>query len=245
MTEGDYIVRYNKEIAFHTYKMALDGDLSSITGSGQFVQVSVPGKFLRRPISVSDIEGGALILVYKVIGQGTEVMSHMRQGDKVSLITGLGNGFDVAATKKKAMIIGGSVGVAPMMLLAKELLLRGCELEVALGFADAGTVFYAEEFERLGADVAVSTMDGSFGVKGVVTEAMSQLPDDYDYFYACGPKVMMKVLCETLTRPGEISMEERMGCGTGICYGCTCMTASGPKRVCADGPVFKKEDIVW
>lgn len=245
MQESKFTIANNERIARDTFKMTLVGDTSAIKASGQFVQVAVDGCFLRRPISVSDFEDGILTLVYKVVGKGTEVMSGMSSYDNVSLITGLGNGFDPERTQNAALLVGGSVGTAPLLLLAKQLVRRGCKVMVALGFASGDSVFYEKEFKALGAKVAIATDDGTLGVKGLVTKAIDLIPDDYDFFYACGPKVMLKALCETLEAPGQVSMEERMGCGTGICYGCTIKTMDGPRRVCADGPVFDKEDIVW
>lgn len=245
MRESEFIISGNERIAEATFRMTLEGDTSAISGSGQFVQIAVDGCFLRRPISVSDCRDGVLTIVYKVVGKGTDAMSRLAAGDKLSLIAGLGKGFDPSKAEKTALLVGGSVGAAPLLLLARELVARGCRVYAALGFASSDAVFYEKELKALGAKVAVATDDGSYGVKGLVTEAIETLDSDYDYFYACGPKPMLKALCRTLDCPGEISMEERMGCGTGICYGCTCMTTSGPKRVCADGPVFKKEEMVW
>lgn len=245
MKEIEFIIDSNCRVAEQTYRMVLNGDTSAISECGQFVQISIPGKFLRRPISVSDCTDGSFVLLYKVVGKGTDYMSKMQAGQPLNVITGLGHGFDPDACKDTALLVGGSVGAAPLLWLAKELIKRGRKVKVALGFANAGFAFYVDEFKALGAEVCVSTDDGSLGVKGIVTAAMAPFEGQYDYFYACGPKVMLRALSQNLDVPGEISMEERMGCGTGICYGCTCQTTAGPRRVCADGPVFKKEEIVW
>ena len=244
MKQVTFTVRENIPVASDTWRMLLEGDCSAITGSGQFVQLSLSGLFLRRPFSVSDATRGRLTIIYKVVGKGTAQMSALKAGDSIDAITGLGQGFHPEKTARKALLIGGSVGTAPLLLLARELLHAGKEVEVALGFNTASLVFYREEFERLGLKVHLATVDGTAGLKGVVTEAIKQA-GGYDYYYCCGSKVMMKAVAAFLDTPGEFSMEERMGCGTGICYGCSINTTLGPRRVCADGPVFGKEVLLW
>ena len=244
MKQVNFIVRENVPIAADTWKLVLEGDCSAISGSGQFVQLSIPGVFLRRPFSVSDVQDGLLTIVYKVVGKGTRYMTALKEGDSVDTITGLGKGFHPQKTGRKALLIGGSVGTAPLLLLARELLAAGKEVEVALGFNTATLVFYKEEFEKLGLKVHLATVDGTAGLKGVVTEAIAPARG-YDYYYCCGSKIMMKAVAAYLDTPGEFSMEERMGCGTGICYGCSIQTNNGPARVCADGPVFAKEEMIW
>lgn len=233
----------NRGIASSLFLMKLEGDTSAITSPGQFVEISLPGFFLRRPISVCDVEGPVLTLIYKVVGKGTDHMSHLEPGTELDLLTGLGHGFTVTVTSGHALLAGGGVGVPPLYLLARRLLDQGKRVSVALGFNSESDMFAVREFRELGCDVAVATVDGSFGVRGFVTDAIATLPQDFDFYYSCGPLPMLKALAATLEIPGEISMEERMGCGFGACMGCSIMTASGPRRVCKDGPVFPVKEI--
>lgn len=222
------------------FEMTLRGDCSTFTHPGQFVEISIPGLYLRRPISVCDIEGNRMTLVFKTVGKGTEAMAAMAPGTELDLLTGLGNGFDPSKTHNCALLAGGGVGVPPLYLLARRLLAQGKKVKVALGFNTASEIFYADKFRSLGADVAVATVDGSAGTKGFVTDLLA-LPEmkGWDFWYACGPLPMLKALGKALPdSPGEVSMEERMGCGFGACMGCTIETPWGPKRVCKDGPVF-------
>ena len=223
--------------------MILSGDTSDITRSGQFVNIKLDGFFLRRPISVCDSADGELTLVYKVVGKGTEYMSKMLQGDKLDILTGLGNGYDLTKSGDAPLLVGGGVGVPPLYRLAKELVALGKEVTVILGFNTKDEVFYENEFKKLGAKVLVATVDGSMGVKGFVTDAMKDL--SYTYFYSCGPEPMLKALYNASKSDGEMSFEERMGCGFGACMGCSCKTVSGNKRICKEGPVLAKEDIIW
>ena len=222
--------------------MQLMGDTSSITAPGQFVNIQLEGHFLRRPISVCDCEGDVLTLIYKVVGKGTEQMSMMGKGEKLDLLTGLGNGFDTAKSGDKPLLIGGGVGVPPMYLLAKKLIAEGKKPSVIVGFNKEEEIFFADEFAALGIDVTVATADGSVGVKGFVTDA---LPEEYSYFYTCGPEPMLKALYHATKTSGQLSFEERMGCGFGACMGCSCKTKYGNKRICKDGPVLEKEEIIW
>lgn len=248
-------IKYNEAIALRTWKMVLWGDCFSSCRPGQFIDIALEGKFLRRPISISNATADELTIIYKVVGEGTEMMSRMKAGQTLEVLLPLGNGFDTeaclcvasSAGGAGALLVGGGLGVAPLYLLARTLVEKGVRPTVVLGFNTASEVYLDKEFEALGVPCTIATMDGSRGVKGLVTDAIRTLdPKSYGYFYTCGPKVMMKAVCELLPDcPGELSMEERMGCGCGICYGCTCHTAKGAKRVCADGPIFKKEDIVW
>ena len=227
------------------YEMQLVGDVSGITRAGQFVEIALDGLYLRRPISVCDYEEGRLTLVYKVVGKGTDLMSQMAEGTELDVLTGLGNGFDVDYECRKPLLVGGGVGVPPLYRLTRDLIARGKEVSVVLGFNTESEIFYAERFETLGAKVIVATADGSVGIKGFVTDAIRESGVEYDYFYSCGPLPMLKALCSATTTSGEVSLEERMGCGFGICMGCSIMTANGAKRVCKDGPVFKKEEVIW
>lgn len=229
-------------IATKTYKMVLVGD--GIV-EGEFVDIGIPGFYLRRPLSICDKEDGKLTVVYKVVGEGTKVLSEMGVGAVLEVLTGLGRGFDPEACKASALLVGGGLGVPPLYLLAKELKARGKKVTAVLGFNKADEIILADEFKRVCDDVVISTADGSVGVKGFVTDALKALQPAYDYFYTCGPMVMMKAICAALEGPGEASLEERMGCGAGFCYGCSIQTKNGPRRVCKDGPVFKKEELIW
>ena len=223
--------------------MRLAGDTSDITASGQFVNLKLDGFFLRRPISVCDSEDGIITLIYKVVGKGTEYMSTLPVGEKLDILTGLGNGYDLSASGNKPLLVGGGVGVPPLYKLAKNLIREGKEVTVILGFNTKSEVFWKEEFQKIGATVIVATVDGSEGVRGFVTDAMKDL--DYTYFYSCGPEPMLKALYNASMASGEMSFEERMGCGFGACMGCSCKTVTGNKRICKEGPVLKKEDIIW
>ena len=223
--------------------MRLKGDTSDITASGQFVNLKLDGLFLRRPISVCDCQGDVLTLIYKVVGKGTEQMRKMKIGDNVDILTGLGNGYDMTKSGDSVLVIGGGVGVPPMYMLAKELVSAGKKVSVILGFNTKDEVFYEEEFKALGADVVVTTVDGSYGVKGFVTDALKDI--DYSYTFCCGPEPMLKAVYNTSVTSGQYSFEERMGCGFGACMGCSCKTLYGNKRICKDGPVLVKEEIIW
>ena len=242
MKQGLFTVKENTALNALVYKMVLSGDTSAITSAGQFVNVQLSGKFLRRPISVCDVNGDELTLVYKVVGAGTKQMSEMKPGDTADVLSGLGNGYDEAKAGERVLLLGGGVGVPPLYLLAKNLLKAGKTVSVVLGFNKADEIFFEDEFKALGANVTVTTADGSYGVKGFVTDA---LPDSYDYFYTCGPEPMLKAVYKATNTSGQFSFEERMGCGFGACMGCSCKTVTGYKRICKDGPVLEKEEILW
>lgn len=231
-----------EQIADSVYKTVFSGDTSGITNAGQFVNVKIEGLYLRRPISVCDLNDGALTLVYKVVGKGTEILSRAKTGDGFDMLTGLGNGYCLSAAGDKPLVIGGGVGVPPLYYTAKKLIENGKSVSVALGFNGKKDVFFVEEFEKLGCAVKVATLDGSFGEKGFVTDV---LPNEYSYFYACGPEPMLKAVYKVAKTDGEFSFEERMGCGFGACMGCSCQTLVGAKRICKDGPVIKKGEILW
>lgn len=224
------------------YKTVFCGDVSGIENAGQFVNVKIDDLFLRRPISVCDYGDNTLTLVYKTVGKGTEKLSLAKRGDKFDMLTGLGNGYDLSAAGEKPLLIGGGVGVPPLYCLAKKLIKAGKKVSVALGFNRKEEAFFVREFEELNCRVFVSTVDGSLGKKGLITDV---LPDDYSYYYACGPMPMLKAVFNAARGDGEFSFEERMGCGFGACMGCTCKTLFGNKRVCKEGPVFKKGEILW
>ena len=242
MNKSLYTIAENSLIAAKTFKMVLVGDGFV---DGEFVDILIPGFYLRRPLSVCNYENGRLTLVYKVVGEGTKVLSEMVAGGELEVLTGLGNGFDPDACRERALLVGGGLGVPPLLLLAKRLKAQGKHVTAVLGFNTADDVLLVEEFRSVCDIVAVSTVDGSVGVKGFVTDAILAIRPTFDFFYTCGPMVMMKVVCQALEGPGEASLEERMGCGAGFCYGCSIQTKNGPRRVCKDGPVFKKEDLLW
>ena len=242
MKQSIFKVLSNTALTDCVYKMVLEGDTSAITNCGQFVNIQLSGMFLRRPISVCDYDGKTLTIVYKVVGKGTEAMSLMGAGTELDILTGLGNGYDLSLAGDKPVLLGGGVGVPPMYNLAKKLRGMGKEVSVILGFNTASEIFYEEEFKALGCSVSVTTVDGSYGIKGFVTDA---LPEDYTYFYTCGPEPMLKAVYKATKTSGEMSFEERMGCGFGACMGCSCKTLTGNKRICKEGPVMKKEEILW
>lgn len=239
--ENIYKILSNEKIAKDVYKMVLEGDTQYITAPGQFVNIKITDKYLRRPISVCDCDDSTITVIYKVVGAGTEEMSQMQAGESLDVLTGLGNGYDITKSKKP-MLIGGGVGVPPMYMLAKKLIEDGQQVTVILGFNTKDEIFFEQDFKDLGADVYVATADGSYGIKGFVTDAFI---DDYDYFYTCGPLPMFKAVYEKTTTSGQFSFEERMGCGFGACMGCSCKTKYGNKRICKDGPVLVKEEIIW
>ena len=224
------------------FEMKLQGDVSGIK-CGQFVNLLIDGLYLRRPISVCDVNEDTLTLVYKVVGKGTQKMSEMQVGQKLDVLTELGNGYDLSTSGNSPLLIGGGVGVPPMYLCAKRLIDGGKSVTVVLGFNTKDEVFYEEEFKKLGAKVFVTTVDGSYGIKGFVTDAIKDL--DYSYFYTCGPEPMLKAVYNASKTSGQFSFEERMGCGFGACMGCSCKTLYGNKRICKDGPVLVKEEIIW
>ena len=232
----------NLPLNANCFRLELAGSALPAVTPGQFVQLEVPGKYLRRPLSVHDASSEHIVLVYKTVGEGTKWLSQMVPGQTLELLAPLGRGFSAEACNRRALLLGGGLGSAPLFLLARKLIADGKRVSAVLCFNTAADVVLLDEYRSLGVEPVVVTMDGSMGVKGIVTDA--PLPE-HDFFYTCGPLPMMRAVCKTLGGPGELSMEERMGCGAGFCYGCTINTADGPARVCADGPVFKKEDIIW
>ena len=242
MKQSYFEIVSNTALTDSVYKMTLRGDTSAITAPGQFVNIKLEGMFLRRPISVCDVAGDSLTIIYKVVGKGTEAMSKMTAG-KLDILTGLGNGYDLTVSGEKPVLLGGGVGVPPMYKLAKELIAQGKKVTVILGFNTKNEIFYEKEFKELGADVFVTTVDGSYGLKGFVTDALQNI--DYTYFYTCGPEPMLKAVYRASVTSGQMSFEERMGCGFGACMGCSCKTLTGYKRICKEGPVMRKEEILW
>ena len=242
MKQSIFTVLDNVPLTRDVMKMTLSGDTSAITAPGQFVNILLEGKFLRRPISVCDYDTTTLTIIYKVVGKGTAQMQSMISGDRLDILTGLGNGYDLTCAGDSPLLIGGGVGVPPMYNLAKKLIALGKKVSVILGFNTKSEIFYEEEFKALGCDVTVTTVDGSYGVKGFVTNA---LPENYTHFYTCGPEPMLKAVFKATTTSGQMSFEERMGCGFGACMGCSCKTLTGYKRICKDGPVMRKEELLW
>ena len=242
MKQSLFEIKENVALTKTVYRLRLLGDTDGIR-AGQFVNIKLDGFFLRRPISVCDSEDGTLTLLYKVVGRGTEAMSKMLPGQTLDLLTGLGNGYNAMPSGDNPLLIGGGVGVPPLYKLAKELTKKGASVTVILGFNTKDEVFYEEEFKALGAKVIVTTADGSYGTKGFVTGPMAEL--DYSYFFTCGPEPMLKAVYKASKTSGQFSFEERMGCGFGACMGCSCKTLTGNKRICKEGPIMKKEEILW
>ena len=242
MKQSIFTIISNEPLTRDVYKMVLSGDTSAVTNCGQFVNIQLDGLFLRRPISVCDYNESTLTIIYKVVGKGTEQMAGMKSGEKLDILTGLGNGYDLTLSGENPVLLGGGVGVPPMYNLAKKLVAEGKKVSVILGFNTQSEIFYENEFKALGCDVTVTTVDGSYGVRGFVTDA---LPKNYTYFYTCGPEPMLKAVYKATTTSGQMSFEERMGCGFGACVGCSCKTLTGYKRICKEGPVMKKEEILW
>ncbi len=240
--KGLYTIKSNKKIANKVYEMVLEGDTSYIKEPGQFINIEIKEFYLRRPISICEYGENFIKIIFKVVGQGTEALSKMEEGTVLDILTGLGHGFQIENSGDKPLLIGGGVGTPPMYELCKEIVAKGIKPTVVLGFNSKEDVFYEDEFKRLGADVYITTVDGSYGIKGFVTDAIK---DEYSYYYACGPKPMLKAVYNNVNCDGELSFEERMGCGFGACMGCTCKTTHGSKRICKGGPVLKKGEIVW
>ena len=243
MKQSIFEILSNEALTSSVYRMTLEGDTSAITAPGQFVNIRLEGKFLRRPISVCDWEEGKLTLVYKVVGHGTAQMAAMTPGQALDILTGLGNGYDLTLTGENPVLVGGGVGVPPMYGLAKHLRALGKPVQVILGFNTKEEIFYEDAFKALGCTVYVTTVDGSYGIPGFVTDALKDL--SYSHFCACGPEPMLKALYKASQTSGQMSFEERMGCGFGACMGCSCKTLTGNKRICKEGPVMKKEEILW
>lgn len=260
MKEVTFVIESNEALTENVYRMRLRGDIEGIR-AGQFVNIQLPGLFLRRPISVCEVAEDVLTIIYKVVGHGTDLMAGMAAGTTLDILTGLGNGYDLSLAGESPLLVGGGVGVPPMYQLASLLSQsdilspqgerKKCKVTVVLGFNTKSEVFYEQEFKNLGCDVVVTTVDGSYGEKGFVTDWIQKhdaqcAPEDrFTYFYACGPLPMLKALCAATTTDGDVSLEERMGCGFGICVGCTTKTKNGQKRVCKEGPVFKKSEVIF
>ena len=242
MKQSVFTILSNTALTDSVYKMVLGGDTSAITAPGQFVNIQLDGLFLRRPISVCDYDEETLTIIYKVVGKGTGKMCQMAAGEKLDILTGLGNGYDLSPAGPAPLLLGGGVGVPPLYRLAKDLIAQGKSVTVILGFNTKNEIFYEKEFQALGCAVTVTTADGSYGVKGFVTDA---LPENYSYFYTCGPEPMLKAVYKATSTSGQMSFEERMGCGFGACMGCSCQTLTGNKRICKEGPVMRKEEILW
>lgn len=243
MKKSLFIVQENREIAKEIYRMVLEGDTSATTKPGQFINIALEGFYLRRPISVCDWDDGSITILYKTIGEGTIAMSKLQKGSSLDILTGLGNGFDLSLGGDRPLLIGGGVGIPPLYGLAKRLIHEGASVSVILGFGTKEDAMYVDEFHALGADVTVTTMDGSLGIQGNVTDAMKKM--EYSYLYTCGPKGMLKAVYDSSSCGGQYSFEERMACGFGACMGCSCQTKKGSKRICREGPVLEREEILW
>lgn len=242
MKQGIFVISDNTPLTENVYRMRLMGDTSAVTSSGQFINIKLDGFYLRRPISVCDCEKRTITIIFKVVGDGTQKLASMKSGEKLDVLTGLGNGYDLSLSGESPVLLGGGVGVPPLYMLAKALKKEGKAVSVVLGFNTKNEVFYEDEFKALGCAVTVTTADGSYGKKGFVTDAY---PEEYSYFYACGPEGMLKAIYKTSKTDGQMSFEERMGCGFGACMGCSCKTITGTKRICKEGPVMKKEELLW
>lgn len=243
MYQGMYRIISNKKLCDSIFEMVLEGDVSSLTAPGQFINIKVDGLFLRRPISVCDYDNNTITIIYKTVGIGTDKMSEMTAGESLDVLCGLGNGFDTSKSGDAPALIGGGVGVPPMYNLCKKLISEGKKVTVILGFNKKSEIFYENEFKALGVNVFVTTADGSYGIKGFVTDALKNI--EYTYFYTCGPMPMFKAIEGVAVTSGQYSFEERMGCGFGACMGCSCKTKYGNKRICKDGPVLEREEIIW
>ncbi len=243
MKQGIYRISENTRLAEGIYRMVLEGDSSECTAPGQFINIKLAGHYLRRPISVCDWDESSITIIYKVLGRGTEEMSAMPLGTELDVLTGLGNGYDISKSGSQPLLIGGGVGIPPLYNCCRQLIAQGKKPTVILGFNSGRDMFYTDEFAALGAEVIVTSADGSVGIRGFVTDAMEGL--DYTYFYTCGPTAMLKAIDAIAKTSGQLSFEERMGCGFGACMGCSCKTKYGNKRICKDGPVLEREEIIW
>ncbi len=243
MKQGIFKITDNKNIARDVFRMSLAGDVSAIERPGQFVNIAIEGQFLRRPISVCDKSDDGFVIIYKKVGKGTDTLSKMAAGHSLDILTGLGNGYDLDESGDRPLLLGGGVGVPPLYWLCRTLAAQGKKPFAVLGFNAQDEIFYEDEFRKAGADVQVMTADGSYGGKGFVTDAMNAIP--YTYLYACGPMPMLRAVNAIAGTSGQFSFEERMGCGFGACMGCSCHTVSGDKRICADGPVMRREEVIW
>ena len=242
MQQGIFIIQSNIPLTATVYKMVLAGDTSAITAPGQFINIKLSGLYLRRPISVYDADDTTVTIIYKIVGHGTEQMSRMTEGETLDVLTGLGNGYNTSLTGDRPLLLGGGVGVPPLYLLAKKLIEQGKKVSVVLGFNTKEEIFCEQEFKDLGCTVTITTADGSYGVKGFVTNAMDV---DYTHVCTCGPEPMLKAVYKACKTDGQFSFEERMGCGFGACMGCSCKTITGYKRICKEGPIMRKGDILW
>ena len=240
-----YNVVSNEQLTAKSWLMVLEGDTQYVTRAGEFVNIALEGKFLRRPISVCDYDEKTITLLYDVVGEGTKAMSRIKAGEELDLLTGLGNGFSEERECRRPALLGGGVGCAPLYNLAKKFLARGVKPVVILGFNSEKDVVSADMFEAIGVELYIATVDGSVGTKGFVTDVIREQGLECDYFYACGPMPMLKALCKGVEWPGEVSLDERMACGFGVCMCCSVETKSGNKRICKEGPVFDKEDLIW
>ena len=241
----NFKIASNENVADGTWRLELRSQDPAYLFRGEFMDLAIPGFYLRRPLSVCDAAPGKVVIYYKVVGEGTKVLATLPEGTQIEALTDLGRGFEASKCRSRALLVSGGLGSAPLFPLLKELKAERKTVNVVMGFNKASDIVLEEEYRALCDSLTITTLDGSAGMKGLVTDALEALRPEYDFFYTCGPVVMMKAVCKALPGPGQLSLEERMGCGSGFCYGCSIQTASGPRRVCKDGPVFDKEDMLW
>ena len=243
MKQGLFTIRENRKRAKNVFSMVLEGDTTGIQRPGQFLNVALEGFYLRRPFSVCDWDAGSLTILYKLVGAGTRHMASLEKGHVLDILTGLGNGYDMDPAGSSPLLVGGGAGIPPLYGLAKRLARPGVCPHVVLGFRTKDEAFYVEAFQNLGCRVTVSTQDGSMGIPGLVTEGMEG--ERPSYLYACGPEGMLRAVYEKVSCDGQFSFEERMACGFGACMGCSCQTKYGSKRICKEGPVLRRGEILW
>ncbi|MCR5787205.1 MAG: dihydroorotate dehydrogenase electron transfer subunit [Acholeplasmatales bacterium] len=240
MNAVDLKVLENKQINNDIYLIKLEGDTSEIKNSGEFAELKLDNYYLRRPLSIHDYDSKTVSFLYKVLGHGTRDLTRYKKGDVINTILGLGNGFnDLNAISP--LLIGGGIGMAPLLNLAKRFNEKNIRPNILLGFKNINEVCYVEEFKKYG-DVYVTTDDGSFGYCGNPVSFLQNNNLKFDKYYACGPLVMLKYLTKYSTL-GYVSLEARMGCGIGACMGCSIETKNGIKRVCKEGPVFDADEV--
>ena len=234
----------NIQLTQDIYKMILEVDTSFITNPGQFINITIDNKYLKRPISISDYTDNSLTIIYKVVGKGTKILSNKIKGETIEALVGLGNGFTIK-DNKEVLLVGGGVGIPPLYNLAKQLINNNTKVNVLLGFNTINDIFYDKEFKELGCTVYITTIDGSKGIKGHIGNGLQEYNLTNLYYYSCGPKPMLKALTQISNNQGQLSFEARMGCGFGACMGCSIEVKDGYKRICKEGPIFSSEEILW
>lgn len=235
-----------ENIADNVYEMTLKGaGAKYITKPGQFINIKINDSlqpYLRRPMSISDYDDQTIIIVFKVVGLGTEILKNKAIGEKLDCLIGLGNGFEI--NEGDALLVGGGLGTPPLYNLGKKLHKKGIKVTTVLGFNSKKDIFYVDKFKEFG-DVFVATMDGSVGTKGTVVDVIKQANLTFDYYYTCGPEPMLDAMVINYPNNGQLSFEARMGCGFGACMGCSCKVKTKPyKRICVEGPVLLSEEVI-